>query len=90
MPSGFPASSPVSQQLMIKLKNASRSCDAADIAALAAATGEALTFIRPMSGKACVVSHAARDGASLRGGLQRLNLHQAVEWAEIDAIFKPA
>lgn len=87
---GTSSSLPASQQLMIKLKDAIRSCNEADIAGLATATGEALTFLRPMSGNACVVSHAAKDGAALRSGLQRLNSHQAVEWAELDAIFKPA
>lgn len=90
MHNSTPASMPASQQLMIKLKNASRSCNASDIAALATETGEALTFIRPMSGNACVVSHAAKNNTLLRGGLQRLKLHHAVQWAEIDAIFKPA
>lgn len=90
MRTSIPASSPASQQLMIKLKNASRSCNASDISALAAATGESLTFLRPMSGNACVVTHAAKDNTFLRGGLQRLKSHHAVEWAEIDAVFKPA
>lgn len=85
----IPASLPASQQLMIKLKIASRSCNASDISVLAAATGEALTFLRPMSGNACVVSHAAKDNTFLRSGLQRLKSYDAVEWAEVDAIFKP-
>lgn len=85
-----PASLQASQQLMVKLKNASRSCNASDIAALAAATGEALLFLRPMSGDACVVSHAAKNDTLLRSGLERLKSHHAVEWAEIDAILKPA
>lgn len=79
---------PAAQQLMIKLKHAQRSCDASAIAALAAATGETLTYLRPMSGNACVVSHTAKDKALLQDGLRRLASHHAVEWAEIDAIVR--
>lgn len=79
---------PAAQQLMIKFKNAGRSCSASDIAALASETGQTLTFIRPMSGNACVVSHTAGDKALLFKGLQRLTSHPAVDWAEIDAIVR--
>lgn len=79
-------SAQVRQQLMIRLDQAVVSCTAEDIAKLATATSQALQYVRPMSGNACVVSHAANSEATLAAGLQRLRQHPSVEIADVDKI----
>lgn len=77
-----------SQRLMVRLRTAQDSCDASQIAALASATGQRLSYVRPMSGKACVITQHADTKASLAKGLNRLKSHPSVEWAEVDAVMK--
>src|ERR1700738_158496 len=50
------AGTPVVQQLIIKFKPNTFTCDSAGIEKLSTATGLQLRFIRPMSGDACVIT----------------------------------
>lgn len=86
-----PVASGAAQQLILKLKSPSTSgfaCVSDGIAALGAAVGVALKFIRPMSGDACVVQLAAPGPNELAQGYARLKRHPAVEWVEVDAVMK--
>jgi hypothetical protein len=76
------------QQLMIKFKPATYSCDGPGIARFAGSSSVALEFVRPMSGDACVVRHAAPDTHDLPHALGLLRKHPAVQWAEPDALVK--
>jgi hypothetical protein len=78
----------MSRQLMVKLRTAQDSCDASQIAALASATAQRLDYVRPMSGRACVITQHADTEARLAEGLNRLKRHPSVEWAEVDAVMK--
>jgi hypothetical protein len=77
-----------SQQLIIKFRPGTLSCDPAGIACLSSTTHVALEFVRPMSGDACVVKHLANDSGSFSQGQQVLRQHPAIEWVEPDAVMK--
>jgi hypothetical protein len=77
-----------SQQLMIKFKAATASCDRPAIARLSAAAGVPLEFVRPMSGNACVVRQSGPGANGLARGLDTLRKNSALEWVELDAVVK--
>lgn len=79
---------PVSQQLIIKFRPGTISCDQSGIASISKSLGVELIFIRPMSGAACVVTHKASNAKNLMGEREKLVRHEAVEWAEPDAVMK--
>ena len=76
----------VIQQLIIKFKPDTVSCDADGIARFAYAIGLSLQYVRMMTGDACVVKlFSDSDEQSMRA--QRLlKQRPEVEWAEVDAI----
>lgn len=85
------AQTAVTQQLIIKFKpaNAERlACDADGIARLAAATGSTLSFLRAMSGAACVVQQRAGNESDLMQAQRRIKRHPAIDWIEPDAVMK--
>jgi hypothetical protein len=76
----------VIQQLIIKFKPDTVSCDADGIARFAKTIGLSLQYVRMMAGEACVVKlFSDNDEQSMRA--QRLLRQQPeVDWAEADAI----
>lgn len=73
------------QQLIIKFKPGTLTCDANGIARLASATSTTLEFVRPMSGDACVIQQLARQAEDFSQGESALKRHPAVELLELDA-----
>jgi hypothetical protein len=88
--SGTVADASGSQQLIIKFKSNTITCDPAGIARVSAAAHVSLEFVRPMSGDACVVKHLADDPGSFSAEQQMLRQHPAIEWVELDAVLKKA
>lgn len=77
-----------SQQLIVKFKPRTISCDRAGIASLSSATRISLEFIRPMSGDACVITQFATNAEGLSTGQKKLRQHPSVELVELDAMMK--
>jgi hypothetical protein len=82
------AGTPVVQQLIIKFKPNTFTCDSAGIEKLSTATGLQLRFIRPMSGDACVITQISNGFDGLLLGQKRLEQNSAIEWVEKDAVMK--
>ena len=80
-----PAGTMVPQQLIIKFRSNTITCDAAGIARFSSATGIRLEYLRPMSGDACVIRQRALDAKELLRGQELLKQHSAVEWVAQDA-----
>ena len=78
----------VSQQLIVKFKPNTITCDAPEIAHLSAVTRVPLEYVRPMSGNACVIKQLADDAAGLSQGQETLKQHPAIEWLEEDKMMK--
>src|SRR3954471_13978414 len=83
--SAEPVASVAAQQIIVKFKRNTLSCNAAGVAQLSAATRVALQFVRPMSGDACVIRLVS---GSVAEAVTTLKQHPAVEWAEQDALMK--
>ncbi len=79
------AATMISQQLMIKFKPNTISCDPAGIAQLSSASKLSLELVRPMSGGACVIRQWAGNAHDFLRGQERLGQHPDVEWLELDA-----
>ena len=79
------AESVVSQQLIIKLRTNTLTCDFAGIAKLSSAIQVPLEYLRPMSGDGCVIRQQAHHSNDLLRGQELLRQHPAVEWVEQDA-----
>jgi hypothetical protein len=77
-----------SQQLIIKFKPGTITCDPAGIARLSSATQVSLEFVRPMSGDACVVKQFATRTENLSEGQKKLKQHSSIELLEQDAVMK--
>ncbi len=73
------------QQLIIKFRPNTITCDAAGIAHLSSVTGIPLEYVRPMSGDACVIRQRAGGAKELLQRQELLKEHSAVEWLEQDA-----
>ena len=82
------AESTVSQQLIIKLRPNTLTCDFVGIAKLSSAIQVPLEYLRPMSGDGCVIRQLANHSNDLLRGQELLRQHPAVEWVEQDAIKK--
>jgi hypothetical protein len=82
------AGTPVVQQLIIKFKPNTFTCDLAGIAQLSAVTGLQLRFIRPMSSDACVITQISDGFDGLLLGQKRLEQNSAIERVEKDAVMK--
>lgn len=77
-----------SQQLIIKFKPNTVSCNPEGIAQLSSTTHVSLEFVRIMSGDACVVKQFAESADILLQGQKTLKENPAVEYLEPDAIMK--
>ena len=75
----------VAQQLIIKFRPNTLSCDAAGIAQLSSATRVLLVYVRRMSGDACVIRQLADETNSFLQGIKLLRQQPSVEWVEQDA-----
>ena len=78
----------VSQQLIVKFKPNTITCNAPEIAHLSAVTRVPLEYVRPMSGDACVIKQLADHAAGLSQGQETLKQHPAIEWLEEDKMMK--
>lgn len=76
----------VVQQLIIKFKPDTVSCDADGIARFAKAVGLSLQYVRMMSGDACVVKLFSDNDEQSMWAQRLLRQHPAVDRAEADAI----
>ena len=76
------------QQLIIKFKPNTISCNPEGIAQLSSATHVSLEFVRTMSGDACVVKQFADSADDLLHGQKTLKENPAVEYLEPDAVMK--
>jgi len=75
----------VAQQLIIKLRPNTLSCDAAGIAQLSSVTRMPLVYVRRMSGDACVIRQLAYGTNDFLQGMKLLRQQPSVEWVEQDA-----
>jgi hypothetical protein len=78
----------VSQQLIVKFKPNTITCDAPEIAHLSAVTRVPLEYVHPMSGGACVVQQWAANAEGLSHGQETLKQHPDIEWLEEDRMMK--
>lgn len=76
------------QQLIIKFRPDTVPCDEAGIARFSAVTKVQLTFVRTMSGQACVIRQLMDQEGGFLQGQTLLRQHPDVEWVELDAIMK--
>lgn len=74
----------VAQQLIIKFRSNSISCDAAGIAQLSLVTRVPLEYVRRMSGDACVIRQLADETNNFLQGKKLLSQQPSVEWVELD------
>lgn len=80
---------PVSQQLIVKFAPHTRACTADGITAWSDVTHVRLTYVRPMSGDACVLIQWAESAAELARGQALLRRDPAIEWIEDDRVLHP-
>ncbi|MCS6292991.1 MAG: hypothetical protein H8J66_07945 [Nitrospira sp.] len=83
------ASSPVSHQLMVKFAPRTIACTADGIAEWSVVTHVRLTYVRSMSGDACVLIQWAESAAELAQGEALLRRDPAIEWIEDDRVLQP-
>jgi len=78
----------VAQQLIIKFRPNTLSCDVAGIAQLSSVTRVPLEFVRRMSGDACVIRQLADETNDFLRGKKLLSQQHSVEWVELDKKMK--
>ena len=78
----------VAQQLMIKFRPNTITCDATGVAKLSSATQVPLEYVRPMSGDACVIRQLAQGATDFFRGKELLKQQPFVEWLEEDKKMK--
>lgn len=76
---------PVSQQLIVKFKPQTVACTAKAISGFSKTVDVRLTWLRPMSGNACVLIQESGNSDELAKARERLKKHPHIEWVEIDA-----
>ena len=79
----------VAEQLIIKFRPNTISCDAAGIAQLSTVTRVPLEYVRRMSGDACVIRQLADEMNDFLRGMKLLRQQPSVEWVELDEKMKP-
>ena len=78
----------VAEQLIIKFKPNTFSCDPIGIAQLSLVTRVPLEYVRRMSGDACVIRQLADEMNDFLRGKKLLRQQPSVEWVEQDAKMK--
>jgi hypothetical protein len=78
----------VRQQLIIKFKPNTVLCSEAGIAQFSSAIQVGLSYVRPMSGQACVVLQSKDNDGGYVHGQAKIRKHPAVELLELDAMMK--
>jgi hypothetical protein len=79
---------PVFEQLIIKFKPNTITCDADAIARLSLSIKVRIEFIRPISDQICVIRQYANNEIDLSKGEFLIRQHPDVAWLELDSIKK--
>lgn len=80
---------PAYQQLIVKFKPNTITCDADGVARFSASINIRLEYLRTMSGDVCVIKLFTDNEAGFSNAQNLLAQHPDVEWVQLDAIRKP-